>query len=148
MAIELPAVDDGGELGPWQHDAACRGVAVDAFFPNNPDFVPPEVQALCMTCEVRADCLDHALANEAFGIWGGMSPDALRRLRRVRGVSLGPAGYAARAADLHQAGMSIDDIAVDLETTTRSVFRYLEDAGVPITGPEDHRRRPRTQEGA
>jgi hypothetical protein len=36
-------------------------------------------------CEVRADCLAHALDEpERFGIWGGTSTPERRRIRRAR----------------------------------------------------------------
>lgn len=138
-------IDVGDEdLGPWQLDAACRGEPVDAFFPETQG-VPPEVAALCASCDVRAECLDHGLRYETEGIWGGTSPTQRRRLRRVQGISIGPAGYAAQAAELYEAGWTIDAIAVELETTTRSVWRYLDDAGHPVTPPQNWRRRPRLE---
>jgi len=42
-----------------------------------------------MACEVRAECLEYALAHSedqydagSFGIWGGLSPAQRQRLRR------------------------------------------------------------------
>ena len=38
---------------------------------------------MCTSCEVRAECLDYALANdERFGIWGGLSERERRKLKR------------------------------------------------------------------
>jgi WhiB family redox-sensing transcriptional regulator len=38
---------------------------------------------LCKTCPVKTQCLNYAVtANEAFGIWGGMTPNERARLRR------------------------------------------------------------------
>jgi WhiB family redox-sensing transcriptional regulator len=37
---------------------------------------------------VREDCLEYALANgEKFGIWGGLSERARRRIRRQRALT-------------------------------------------------------------
>jgi WhiB family redox-sensing transcriptional regulator len=40
--------------------------------------------ALCSTCTVRADCLDHALeVRERFGVWGGTTEQDRRRILRM-----------------------------------------------------------------
>ena len=42
-----------------------------------------EAKKICTGCEVKAECLEYALANdERFGIWGGLSERERRRLRR------------------------------------------------------------------
>ena len=42
-----------------------------------------EAKKICTGCEVKAQCLEYALANdERFGIWGGLSERERRRLRR------------------------------------------------------------------
>ena len=41
---------------------------------------------ICRDCPVRATCLDWALASgQEAGIWGGLTEDERRRLRRGRG---------------------------------------------------------------
>jgi WhiB family redox-sensing transcriptional regulator len=43
-----------------------------------------EAKRICSGCEVRAECLEYALAHdERFGIWGGLSERERRRLRRA-----------------------------------------------------------------
>ena len=38
---------------------------------------------VCLTCEVRDDCLESALMNdERFGIWGGLSERERRKLKK------------------------------------------------------------------
>ena len=45
-----------------------------------------EAKKICVGCEVRAECLSYALANdERFGIWGGLSERERRRLKRMAG---------------------------------------------------------------
>lgn len=151
MAMHLPAVDDGDELGPWQLDAACRGEPVATFFPDNPDRVPPEVLALCSMCDVRHECLSHAIDHELYGIWGGMSEAAIDRLRRIRGIridrpEMDRGGVQRSVVDLHRCGLDAVEIALRLDTTTRSVYRHLEEAGFPVTPPDDWRRQPRIEE--
>lgn len=98
----------------WHAAAACRGTGPEQWFPVRGDGTssyPPETRAMCAACPVRGDCLDAGMT-EAYGMWGGLTPqgrDALRRdaLRRgapirarrmpvVRGVEHGTHnGYAA-----------------------------------------------------
>ena len=38
---------------------------------------------VCLTCDVRDDCLEYALMNdERFGIWGGLSERERRKLKK------------------------------------------------------------------
>ena len=38
---------------------------------------------MCVSCDVRSECLDFALGNdERFGIWGGLSERERRRLKK------------------------------------------------------------------
>jgi WhiB family redox-sensing transcriptional regulator len=44
---------------------------------------------VCVGCDVRAECLEYAMANdERFGIWGGLSERERRRLRQTRRTAL------------------------------------------------------------
>lgn len=67
----------------WRARANCVGVAVEAFFPEPGSGGNEDVRALCRGCEVRLECLGHALDfPEPHGIWGGLSPNERHRLRR------------------------------------------------------------------
>jgi WhiB family redox-sensing transcriptional regulator len=73
--------DEGNELG-WQDRALCAQTDPEAFYPEKGGSTR-EAKKVCRSCEVRADCLEFALANdERFGIWGGMSERERRRLKR------------------------------------------------------------------
>lgn len=73
--------DDDGALA-WQADALCAQTDPEAFFPEKGGSTR-EAKKICQQCEVKAECLDYALANdERFGIWGGLSERERRRLRR------------------------------------------------------------------
>jgi WhiB family redox-sensing transcriptional regulator len=68
----------------WQTDALCAQTDPEAFFPEKGGSTR-DAKKICTTCEVKAQCLDYALANdERFGIWGGLSERERRRLRRAR----------------------------------------------------------------
>ncbi|WP_283250175.1 WhiB family transcriptional regulator [Antribacter soli] len=76
----------GGEaddsLMSWQERALCAQTDPEAFFPEKGGSTR-EAKKVCSGCEVRAECLDYALANdERFGIWGGLSERERRKLKR------------------------------------------------------------------
>ncbi len=75
------AADD--EEPDWQERALCAQTDPEAFFPEKGGSTR-EAKRICSGCEVRAECLDYALAHdERFGIWGGLSERERRRLRRA-----------------------------------------------------------------
>jgi WhiB family redox-sensing transcriptional regulator len=66
----------------WQERALCAETDPEAFFPEKGGSTR-EAKKICTGCEVKAECLEYALANdERFGIWGGLSERERRRLRR------------------------------------------------------------------
>ena len=66
----------------WQEQALCAETDPEAFFPEKGGSTR-EAKKICTGCEVKAQCLEYALANdERFGIWGGLSERERRRLRR------------------------------------------------------------------
>ncbi len=69
----------------WQEQALCAETDPEAFFPEKGGSTR-EAKKICTGCEVKAQCLDYALANdERFGIWGGLSERERRRLKRAVG---------------------------------------------------------------
>lgn len=73
--------DDGAEPD-WQERALCAQTDPEAFFPEKGGSTR-EAKRICSGCDVRAECLEYALAHdERFGIWGGLSERERRRLRR------------------------------------------------------------------
>jgi WhiB family redox-sensing transcriptional regulator len=76
--------DETGIL-PWQEEALCAQTDPESFFPEKGGSTR-EAKRVCSRCDVRADCLDYALArDERFGIWGGLSERERRRLKRRAG---------------------------------------------------------------
>jgi len=85
MAQLLPSAGDANndsvELG-WQERALCAETDPEAFFPEKGGSTR-EAKRVCLSCEVRTECLEYALAHdERFGIWGGLSERERRRLKR------------------------------------------------------------------
>ena len=82
---ELMDFDDGGALS-WQERALCAQTDPEAFFPEKGGSTR-EAKKVCLSCDVRGECLEYALANdERFGIWGGLSERERRKLKK-RAVS-------------------------------------------------------------
>jgi WhiB family redox-sensing transcriptional regulator len=86
--IALAAAED-----VWRDHALCRDTDPELFFP-----VGTTGQALvsidhakrvCAQCEVTSECLDFALAtNQDSGIWGGLSEEERRVIRRQRAAAV------------------------------------------------------------
>lgn len=74
-------VEDETELA-WQDRALCAQTDPEAFFPEKGGSTR-DAKKICVSCEVRAECLEYALENdERFGIWGGLSERERRKLKR------------------------------------------------------------------
>ena len=66
----------------WQDQALCAQTDPEAFFPEKGGSTR-EAKKVCLTCEVRQECLEYALGNdERFGIWGGLSERERRKLKK------------------------------------------------------------------
>ena len=76
------------DLDDWRSRSACRDTDPDLFFPVGTTGLALEqiaaAKAVCATCEVRAACLEFALAtNQESGVWGGTSEEERRKLRKT-----------------------------------------------------------------
>jgi WhiB family redox-sensing transcriptional regulator len=81
-AVMTRTVSDS-EVASWHERGACSQQNPDAFFPEKGGSTR-DAKRICMTCAVRTDCLEYALAtDERFGIWGGMSERERRRVKRL-----------------------------------------------------------------
>ena len=71
----------------WRHRSACLDEDPELFFPignTGPAILQiEEAKTVCHRCEVREQCLAWALeAGQDHGVWGGMSEDERRALKR------------------------------------------------------------------
>ena len=65
----------------WQDRALCAQTDPEAFFPEKGGSTR-EAKRVCLSCDVRVECLDYALANdERYGLWGGLSERERRRIK-------------------------------------------------------------------
>lgn len=63
----------------WQDRAACKGIPVNEFYPENR--VSKTIIAVCMSCPVRVQCLAYIVdikskstyTKTRFGVWGGFT---------------------------------------------------------------------------
>ncbi|GAA4210194.1 WhiB family transcriptional regulator [Streptosporangium oxazolinicum] len=71
----------------WRHRAACRDVDPELFFPignTGPALMQiEEAKQVCNTCSISEACLKWALeSGQDAGVWGGLSEDERRALKR------------------------------------------------------------------
>jgi WhiB family redox-sensing transcriptional regulator len=87
------------ETDEWRDHALCRDTDPDLFFPVGTTGVAlvsiDHAKAVCAQCNVTQECLDFALdTNQDSGVWGGLSEEERRAIRRQRAA----ARRAARTA--------------------------------------------------
>jgi len=75
----------------WRHHAACRDEDPELFFPigtSGPALLQVEqAKAVCRRCSVTDQCLQWALeSGQDAGVWGGMSEEERRAVKRRGGL--------------------------------------------------------------
>jgi WhiB family redox-sensing transcriptional regulator len=73
----------------WVHHARCKDEDPELFFPigtTGPAALQiAQAKSVCVQCDVRMECLEWAMATgQDAGVWGGLSEDERRALRRAR----------------------------------------------------------------
>lgn len=73
----------------WREHALCRDTDPELFFPVGTTGLAlvqiDRARQVCGECTVRSECLDYALeTNQDSGIWGGLSEEERRVIRRRR----------------------------------------------------------------
>ncbi|MCL2803511.1 MAG: WhiB family transcriptional regulator [Micrococcales bacterium] len=71
----------------WRHAAACLSEDPELFFPvGNAGLALAQIESaksVCARCDVGGDCLQWAIENnQESGVWGGLSEDERRALKR------------------------------------------------------------------
>ena len=87
----------------WRRDAICRDTDPDLFFPvGTTGYALVQIdraKQVCGECKVTQECLDFALdTNQDSGIWGGLSEEERRVIRRQRAAEARAARAAAASA--------------------------------------------------
>jgi WhiB family redox-sensing transcriptional regulator len=88
----LQAPDVEYNEGEWRRFAECRSLDPEVFFPIGANGLATDyidtAKNICSVCIVKEPCLEYALAsNQDCGIWGGLTEDERRAVRRGRRVS-------------------------------------------------------------
>ena len=91
-SIERSRSDGQGTEMSWRDRARCRAEDPELFFPvgsSGPALAQLEdAKAVCRRCPVAVECLAWALATgQTAGVWGGLSEDERRELRRTIAAS-------------------------------------------------------------
>lgn len=88
------------EPDEWRDHALCRDTDPDLFFPVGTTgqalVTIDQAKAVCSQCTVTQECLDYALeTNQDSGVWGGLSEEERRAIRRQRAAARRAARVAA-----------------------------------------------------
>ena len=80
----------------WRVDANCIGVDVNVFFLES-NLIPQEIKvklaearSYCDSCTVQRQCLQYAIDENVIGIYGGMTVDQRRGVKRSLGIRSKP----------------------------------------------------------
>jgi WhiB family redox-sensing transcriptional regulator len=76
----------------WRDQALCRDTDPELFFPVGTTGLAlsaiDEAKQVCGECLVQTECLDFALdTNQDSGVWGGLSEEERRVIRRERAAA-------------------------------------------------------------
>ncbi len=67
----------------WMVDGECRrrGMSPNEFFLLQSGHYSKAALDACANCVVQLACMEYAVANEEYGLWGGTSERQRRRIR-------------------------------------------------------------------
>ena len=93
MSILASSLALGAADYTWRDQAFCRDTDPELFFPVGTTGTAlaqiERAKQVCGECAVRIECLDFALeTNQDSGIWGGLSEEERRVIRRQRAARL------------------------------------------------------------
>ena len=85
----------------------------------------PQLKAICASCIHSKECLEYALEKQiTYGIWGGSSP-AERDAVTVKDKNVTFKGMALTIIQLHKKGLSVNEIAGQLNTSPSYAKRVV-----------------------
>lgn len=123
--------------GEWRDSAVCAQLDPELFFPEKSSNATT-AKKICRSCEVRSECLSHALDNgENFGIWGGLSPKERQLLRPGAISDQEPIERRRRddaVLELRKRGRNAPSIASTTGLNERTVYRIISKASAAQKG--------------
>jgi WhiB family transcriptional regulator, redox-sensing transcriptional regulator len=89
VSILASSITLGAADYSWREHALCRDTDPELFFPvgttGSALVQIAQAKRVCGECAARVECLDFALTtNQDSGIWGGLSEEERRAIRRRR----------------------------------------------------------------
>jgi WhiB family transcriptional regulator, redox-sensing transcriptional regulator len=92
-----------GSAANWRSAGACLSADPDLFFPISSVGLGEQqiarAKTICARCQVQRECLEFAIAHhQAYGIWGGTTPEDRQRERRRQRRAAAAAAKRAIAA--------------------------------------------------
>lgn len=71
-------------------DPSCSQVSMELFYPERGEdrILIGQVKSICQRCPHLSECGEWGIINEGHGIWGGLTPDDRRLIRKKRGITL------------------------------------------------------------
>ena len=73
----------------WITDALCAEVGPTLFYAEpNDNMMTVAAKQVCNVCPVIDTCAEHGIKHEVHGVWGGLSPNERRLIRRERGIDV------------------------------------------------------------
>ena len=115
-------------------DPPCAG-KTDMFYP--PDFMPSslryeleeQAKAICADCPYISPCRALGIANEVFGVWGGMNGKELSAMRKQLGISI--SRTSSSVAKHRQCGTEsgyqyVTELGIDCEDCREAHQRFVD----------------------
>jgi WhiB family redox-sensing transcriptional regulator len=66
----------------WRDHAACIGKS-EYFFNDNMASMVRKAKDICAVCVVKTKCLEYAMTHHEYGLWGGLTANERRHIRRA-----------------------------------------------------------------
>lgn len=80
---------------------SCVGKDPNLWFPEGPSNATENstayAKAICNTCPIKLQCLQDAIENEYYGIWGGLTETERSRMKRTKSIAFPISSGSLRA---------------------------------------------------
>jgi len=84
---------------PWEYEnPICAEIGVEFFYPETNQIGKLHIKKLanfCKLCSHLTECAEWGIYKEEFGVWGGLSANQRKVIRRAKGIVLPREGNVA-----------------------------------------------------